>query len=449
MALPGDVGVEGSGGGADLEVRVGAEGPHHPGGEIVGGDEGLAGSQAGLFEQVDDVGTRTGQHGRGGGSRTLHRKRLREAEAPEQGRQGFHRRASGRVLHPDAVADVGEVLRFLGEEAAAHVEGVDPSGGRAAVEAGGDGYHDVQHERAIDDLLAGANRSWRRFADVVGHTAEAQVTQQPPVGGTGVGGSVHAPSVVDRWHHRQMPLHADEYLGHFWRDGLGLAAAAEVAGLASPVAACPGWSVADLVWHTGEVFWFWGDVVEHRWTDPSDYVEPDRPGEAELLDWYRASVDRTLAILTAADPREVVWSWAPGGGTAAWVSRRMAHEAAVHRGDAEDAAGSGWAVESVLASDGVDEFLEHFTGTVAGGAEPLGGTVHLHCTDVDGEWLVTETDTAGPLEVRREHAKGDAAVRGPASDLLLVLWRRRPLEAVEVIGGAAVARRLVARADLE
>ena len=47
--------------------------------------------------------------------------------------------------------------------------------------------------------------------------------------------------------------------------------------------------------------------------------------------------------------------------------------------------------------------------------------------------------------VTREHAKGDAAVRGPAHDLLMVLWRRQSLDTVEVIGDRAVAERLIAR----
>ena len=80
-------------------------------------------------------------------------------------------------------------------------------------------------------------------------------------------------------------------------------------------------------------------------------------------------------------------------------------------------------------------------------AVPVDGSVHLHCTDVEGEWLVT-ADADGADVVTREHAKGDAAVRGPAHDLLMVLWRRQPLDTVEVIGDRAVAERLIARTRL-
>ncbi|HEY5164497.1 MAG TPA: hypothetical protein VIJ44_00965 [Acidimicrobiia bacterium] len=36
------------------------------------------------------------------------------------------------------------------------------------------------------------------------------------------------------------------------------------------------------------------------------------------------------------------------------------------------------------------------------------------------------------------HAKGDVAIRGPASDLLLVMMRRRSPDDVEVLGDRAV-----------
>lgn len=248
----------------------------------------------------------------------------------------------------------------------------------------------------------------------------------------------------------------DELLGVFWRDGLGLADAAERAGLDAPVTACPGWSVADLVWHTGEVHHFWTEVVAGRWVEPSVYEEPDRPADGDLVAWYRAGVDRTLDVLRAADPQDPVWSWAPRGGSVAWVIRRMAQETAVHRWDAEAAAGSGWRIDADVAADGIDELLDHFTDRAAEGAAPLGGSAHLHCTDPSlddeaGEWLVTEPDPGGRLDVRREHAKGDVALRGAANDLLLALWRRIDLDApgtFEVFGDAEVVRRLLARTDL-
>ena len=50
----------------------------------------------------------------------------------------------------------------------------------------------------------------------------------------------------------------------------------------------------------------------------------------------------------------------------------------------------------------------------------------------DGEWLITRG--ADGMTVAREHAKGDVAVRGAASDLLLVVMGRAEVDVVEVLG---------------
>jgi predicted lipid carrier protein YhbT len=70
------------------------------------------------------------------------------------------------------------------------------------------------------------------------------------------------------------------------------------------------------------------------------------------------------------------------------------------------------------------------------------GTVHLHCTDVAGEWLFTRRN--GEITVTAEHAKGDVAARGTASDLLLFLWGRVPASELEIFGDAELLARFSA-----
>jgi hypothetical protein len=65
---------------------------------------------------------------------------------------------------------------------------------------------------------------------------------------------------------------------------------------------------------------------------------------------------------------------------------------------------------------------------------------------VPGEWTVREGNDG--FVVTREHSKGDCAIRGAASDILLALWRRVPLSACDVVGDADVGRRFVAHSGL-
>lgn len=229
------------------------------------------------------------------------------------------------------------------------------------------------------------------------------------------------------------------------RDGAAFADACEAAGSATMVPSCPEWTVADLMWHLAEVHDFWATVVARQLTDPDEYVPPVRPPADALPTFYRSSLARVVEVLDAAHPDQPNWTWTSDH-SAGFVQRRMAHETAVHLADAQQAAGRPMVVEAMLASDGIDEFLEHFHSWPTDAA-PVGGSVHLHCTDVAGEWTVREVD--GVPVVAREHAKGDCALRGAASDLLLVLWRRLPLSAADVVGDTDVAARFVAHTRLE
>ena len=243
------------------------------------------------------------------------------------------------------------------------------------------------------------------------------------------------------------PMKPSSYLSAFARDGEAFADACSKAGLTGTVTSCPGWSVADLVWHLTEVHHFWRTVVGEQRTTWEGYQQPPRPSDDELLASYRAGLAETLAVLSAADPAQSNWTWSADH-TAGFVMRRMAQETAMHRWDADTAAGATSPIEAELASDGIDEFLTHMLGDSSAVAPAVGGSVHLHCTDVAGEWTVREGDAGKPV-VTREHAKGDAALRGAASDLLLALWRRIDLAGVEVVGDAAVAERFIAHTSLD
>lgn len=247
------------------------------------------------------------------------------------------------------------------------------------------------------------------------------------------------------------------------RDGEAFADACADADLSLPVPTCPGWSLADLVWHLAEVHHFWRTIVDEQRDTWEGYEQPPRPPDSALVDFYRDGLQATVTVLAAAHPQQANWTWSHQR-DAGFVMRRMAHETAVHLVDAYATRGRRHTVASDLAADGIDEFLFHFLRPDATIAEALGGSVHLHCTDVAGEWTVRPGDSSrqrgagddgaaddggGELVVTREHSKGDTALRGAAADLLLVLWRRLPLTAVEVLGDRDLAARFVACTSLD
>ncbi len=231
-------------------------------------------------------------------------------------------------------------------------------------------------------------------------------------------------------------MESSELIVALERDSSAFVDACEVAGLTTLVPSCPGWTVADLLWHLTEVHDFWRTIVGGRLTDPKSYAEPQRPVDEGLAGLYRHGRSSLLATLAEADPASPVWTWSDDK-TAGFVIRRMAHESAMHLWDATEAAGLVNPLEGVLSSDGIDEFLGHFLSNVAVDSAPVAGSVHLHCADVPGEWTVRESD--GGFVVAREHSKGDCAIRGAASDILLALWRRVPLSTCDVVGDADVA----------
>lgn len=211
----------------------------------------------------------------------------------------------------------------------------------------------------------------------------------------------------------------------------------------APVPGCPDWTVADLAAHLGRVYRSVALHLHERATEmiPGDRV-PRAPEDATAVaDFLAEGLDIVVAALGDVDPTEAVWSWS-GDHSAGFYLRRMANETAVHRWDAESAVGSPEPLDPELAADGVDELLTVVLPfAVARWERPdPGGTIHLHRTDGDGEWLASLVQ--GQLEVRHEHAKGDVAVRAAASDLVLALWERSALDGpeFEVFGDLEVAR---------
>jgi len=239
-------------------------------------------------------------------------------------------------------------------------------------------------------------------------------------------------------------METQQYLDQLTRNSERLADAAAAAGTEAPVPTCPGWTVTDLLQHVVRGDDWARTIVEKGKQGNTDRVlpadsDPSITGDA-LVQAFRDGARALVASLASVDPATPVWTFSSADRTAAFWQRRRSQETAVHRYDAESAAGAPTPVDAGLAVDGVDEFLMVFLPRLTDNFGDLGdATIHVHCTDADGEWLVTRRD--GEVVVTREHAKGDVAVRGAASDLLLFLWGRVGADQLEVFGDAdALAR---------
>ncbi|MEV7011034.1 maleylpyruvate isomerase family mycothiol-dependent enzyme [Streptosporangium sp. NPDC051022] len=224
----------------------------------------------------------------------------------------------------------------------------------------------------------------------------------------------------------------------------------EGADLTVPVPSCPGWNVGQLLRHLGGGHRWIEEIVRTRATRPlpdesfrdlSAYTDED---PAVLGPWLAEGAARLADTLRAAGPGAPVWTPIPGE-TSMFLARRFAHETVVHRADATLALGKEFTVEEEVALDALDEWMELGALPQILDVHPEkralfgpGRTLHLHATDTapetKAEWLV---DLTGETVVwRRAHEKATVAVRGPLTDLLLIVYRRRPArgEGIQIFG---------------
>lgn len=210
----------------------------------------------------------------------------------------------------------------------------------------------------------------------------------------------------------------------------------------APVPTCPEWTARDLAVHAGLFAGFWSHVLCEGTGRPKPEV-PDPPA-AEVAGWFSDVSGALVDELQATAPDVEVWTWSLDDHSAAFLARRAAHELAVHRVDAELAAGSQTPVEPALAADGIDEVMMIIDQWQRRGDERIGHDdhswgegqrLHLHASDTGEDWLLV-LDSAGLL-VERRAAPAQLRIDASASDLETLLYRRPTLGAVERVGDEA------------
>lgn len=234
-----------------------------------------------------------------------------------------------------------------------------------------------------------------------------------------------------------------DHIAALRRDSNRIANAAE-GRLDSEVVSCPGWQIADLVWHVGIVHQFWQMVAQGAIAGPQAWSEPDRPANEDLLSWFRDRVAISATTLENLDPGKSAWTWGRRN-TVGFIRRRVAQETAVHCWDAVDAIGVHEPIEQAAAVDGVDEFLDEVLPALSHDLDGPAQTICLRANDTTDRWTVRTGEGFCEMLPAQEHV--DATVTASASDLLLLLWRRRSPEHVNVDGKDAALQRFLDRAD--
>jgi uncharacterized protein (TIGR03083 family) len=226
------------------------------------------------------------------------------------------------------------------------------------------------------------------------------------------------------------------HLSALARDGELLADAAHRAGLDAITPSCPGWTVRDLVRHVGQVHrWAADHVAEERLTQNKTLA--DWPADTDLFAWYYEGHADLLKTLTAADPELDCWHFLPAASGLRFWARRQAHETAIHRVDAQLAAGQAVTpFDAVFAADGVDEVLYGFFArrpSRFASSQPY--SIGLIAADLPRSWQIA-VDAEG-AHTGRLIGDADCEVRATASDLYLLLWNRGDLSGLDVSGDTA------------
>jgi uncharacterized protein (TIGR03083 family) len=233
-----------------------------------------------------------------------------------------------------------------------------------------------------------------------------------------------------------------DYLGQITHDVSVIADVLRQGPRSAPIAGCPGWTVSDLCEHLGGVHrWVIGAITTGGPPSIDPASDPAPPDDLARAHWLVDGAARMTHLLAAARPDAPTWHPFPVEPKVASLwPRRQAHEALVHRWDAEFAVGRAAAIDTAWAVDGIDEYWnvmlprliirEHL-------AVPA-SAITVRATDADGVWHVD--GSTGSVRLTDETPNA-VTITGGAQALLLRLWGR-PVddEAVVVQGDASVAR---------
>ena len=151
-----------------------------------------------------------------------------------------------------------------------------------------------------------------------------------------------------------------------------------------------------------------------------------------------------------------MWTWAASDRHVGFIRRRQAHEALIHRIDAELTADRVSAVDPELATDGISEVLQFMYRAPAWSTHEHCVTGRINTSDTDASWLVgigrwsgtspttgtTYTDEWSLETV--DSGEPDFEISGTARDLDAWMWNRPSLEPITRSGDTSEIDDLIA-----
>lgn len=229
-------------------------------------------------------------------------------------------------------------------------------------------------------------------------------------------------------------METDEFIHILDAEGRALADAAEAAGVDAAVPTCPQWRVRELVEHTGAVHRWARAFVAEGHTGPRPFAPvPEAAGAAELLTWFREGHALLVDTLASAPADVDCFTFLPASSPLAFWARRQAHETAVHRVDAETAAGRPLTpLDAAFAADGIDEILRGFHARDRSKVRTDRPRVlRVRATDADDAVWTVRLTSRPPAAERTGAGDAECELSGPAADLYLALWNRAPFPQVD------------------
>jgi hypothetical protein len=248
-------------------------------------------------------------------------------------------------------------------------------------------------------------------------------------------------------------LSASQYLSAIENESIRFRDTLADAQPGAPVPSCPAWNAFDLLHHLTETQAHWAWVVDNRPKSPEERPEVQRATSYGAgLTAYDEAWAALVAALRDADPADPAWTWSKDQ-TVGFILRRQAHEALIHRLDAElTAVGHLSDIDAALAADGVEEVLDVMFGGCPEWGEffPLPHYVRVELTDTgDNVWVQmgrfhgTDPDGIEHEEddinvVADPGVDADAVISAPAAVMDARLWRRGDGDTIHLAGDLGI-----------